>query len=78
MLGVDFWQMAIDQNDFDPLELKEGETSWGVIPNIACMVFSKIKQKLVRDLTPLLKSYLDFELAKIGKNNCFHLFVLKK
>ena len=46
--------------------------------NLNLKTRTKIKQKLVRDLTPLLKSYLDFELTKIGKNNCFHLFVLKK
>jgi len=39
---------------------------------------TKIKQKLIHDLTPLLKSYIDYELSSIGKNNCFHLFVLKK
>jgi len=39
---------------------------------------TKIKQKLVKDLIPLLKSYLDFEMSEMGKNNCFHLFVLTK
>ncbi len=39
---------------------------------------TKIKQKLIRNLIPLLKSYVDYELSSIGKNNCFHLFVLKK
>ena len=39
---------------------------------------TKIKQKLVKDLVPLLKSYLYFEMSEIGKNNCFHLFVLSK
>jgi len=37
-----------------------------------------IKQKLINDLTPMLKSYVEYEMSSIGKNNCFHLFVLKK
>jgi len=46
--------------------------------NVNLKTRTKIKQKLIKNLTPLLKSYIDYELASIGKNNCFHLFVLKK
>ena len=46
--------------------------------NINLKTRTKIKQKLIKNLTPLLKSYIDYELASIGNNNCFHLFVLKK
>jgi hypothetical protein len=43
MLGIDFWQMAIDQEDFDPYALRESESSWGTIPQAAQLLFSKIK-----------------------------------
>ena len=46
--------------------------------NLNLKTRTKIKQKLIKDLVPLLKSYVDFEMSVMGKNNCFHLFVLKK
>ena len=46
--------------------------------NVNLKIRTKIKQKLIKDLTPLLRSYIDYEMSSIGKNNCFHLFVLKK
>ena len=39
---------------------------------------TKIKKKVIKEMFPILRSYLDFEMSKIGKNNCFHMFVLRK
>jgi SAM-dependent methyltransferase len=39
---------------------------------------TKIKEKVISEIFPILRSYLDFEMSKIGKNNCFHMFVLTK
>lgn len=46
--------------------------------NLNLKTRTKIKKRAIKDLTPLLKSYVNYELSKIGRNNCFHLFVLKK
>jgi trans-aconitate methyltransferase len=46
--------------------------------NVNLKIRTKIKQKLINDLTPMLKSYVEYEMSSIGKNNCFHLFILKK
>jgi len=39
---------------------------------------TKIKKRVISEIFPILRSYLDYELSKIGKNNCFHMFVLTK
>lgn len=39
---------------------------------------SKIKKRLVKELTPLLSSYVDFESNRRQNENCFHLFELVK
>ena len=39
---------------------------------------TRIKKRVIAELFPLLRSYLDFEMSKIGKNNCFHMFLLSK
>jgi len=39
---------------------------------------SKIKNRLVKELTPLLSSYVDFESSMTHGRNCFHLFELVK
>ena len=39
---------------------------------------TKIKKRVVSEIFPILRSYLDFELNNVGKNNCFHMFVLTK
>jgi len=39
---------------------------------------TEIKKRLVTEMFPLLRSYLNFEISKIGKNNCFHFFVLSR
>ena len=39
---------------------------------------TKIKKRVVSEIFPILRSYLDFELNSMGKNNCFHMFVLTK
>ncbi|HVZ62351.1 MAG TPA: methyltransferase domain-containing protein [Candidatus Nitrosotalea sp.] len=37
---------------------------------------SKIKNRLVKEMTPLLSSYVDFESIRSQNKNCFHLFEL--
>jgi len=37
---------------------------------------TEIKKRIISEMFPILRSYLDFELSKIGKNNTFHFFVL--
>jgi len=39
---------------------------------------TKIKKRVISEIFPILRSYLDFEMSRIGKNNCFHMFVLTK
>ena len=39
---------------------------------------TEIKKRVISELFPILRSYLDFEMNKVGKNNCFHMFVLSK
>jgi len=39
---------------------------------------TKIKKRVIKEMMPLLKSYVDYEMTKVGKNNCFHMFVLSK
>ncbi len=39
---------------------------------------TKIKNRVISELFPILRSYLEFEMSKVGKNNCFHMFVLSK
>ena len=39
---------------------------------------TKIKKRVVSEIFPILRSYLDFELNSVGKNNCFHMLVLTK
>ena len=47
--------------------------------NLNLTTRTKIKRKLIRDLGPLIESYISHELNLIGNNNnCFHLFVLEK
>jgi len=37
----------------------------------------KIKKRLIKEITPILKSYIEYEM-RIDKNaSCFHMFVLK-
>ena len=38
----------------------------------------KIKKRVIQDMTPILRSYINYELKKKTKEGCFHLFVLKK
>ncbi|WP_299290871.1 methyltransferase domain-containing protein [Nitrosopumilus sp.] len=37
----------------------------------------RIKNRLINELYPLFRSYIDFELSSPSKNNCFHMYVLK-
>lgn len=37
----------------------------------------KIKTRLINEMTPILRSYLDMELKSPERDNCFHCFVLK-
>jgi hypothetical protein len=39
---------------------------------------TKMKKRVISEIFPILRSYLDFEMNKVGKNNCFHMFVLSK
>ena len=39
---------------------------------------TKIKKRVISEIFPILRSYLNFEMSSIGKNNCFHMFVLTK
>lgn len=39
---------------------------------------TKIKKRVISEIFPILRSYLDFEMSRIGKNNCFHMFALTK
>lgn len=39
---------------------------------------SKIKSRLVKEMIPLLSSYVDFESIRSQSKNCFHLFELVK
>jgi len=39
---------------------------------------TKIKKRVISEIFPILRSYLDFELNSVGRNNCFHMFVLTK
>jgi SAM-dependent methyltransferase len=39
---------------------------------------TKIKKRVISEIFPILRSYLDFEMNKVGENNCFHMFVLTK
>lgn len=39
---------------------------------------TEIKKRLVTEMFPILRSYLNFEISKIGRNNCFHFFVLSR
>lgn len=39
---------------------------------------TKIKKRLISEISPILRSYLDFEMNKVGKNNSFHMYVLGK
>ncbi len=38
----------------------------------------KIKKRLIEELYPLFRSYIDYELISPTKNNCFHMYVLTK
>lgn len=66
---VKFWSIGL--RPYSPFLIEMGN-------NLNLKIRTKIKKKLIRDLTPLLKSYVDFEMSQVGKNNCFHLFVLRK
>lgn len=37
-----------------------------------------IKRRVLRDLFPVLKSFLNHEIELIGKQGCFHMFVLER
>lgn len=39
---------------------------------------TKIKKRVISEIFPILHSYLKYEESKVGKNNCFHMFVLTK
>jgi hypothetical protein len=39
---------------------------------------TRIKKKVIQEMMPLLKSYIDYEMSKVGKGNCFHMFVLSR
>lgn len=39
---------------------------------------TKIKKRVISEIFPILRSYLDYEVNKIGKNNSFHMYVLSK
>ena len=39
---------------------------------------TQIKKRVIKEMMPLLKSYIDYEMSNVGKNNCFHMFVLSK
>jgi len=41
-------------------------------------VRTEIKKRVIKEMMPLLKSYVDYEMTKVGKDNCFHMFVLSK
>lgn len=45
--------------------------------NLSLEKRKEIKTKLILDLSPIIQSYVDYEL-NLSKNNCFHLFVLTK
>ena len=38
----------------------------------------KMKKRVVKEISPILRSYIDTELKIPAYKNCFHLFVLKK
>ena len=37
-----------------------------------------IKKRVIKEMMPLLKSYIDYEMTKVGQENCFHMFVLSR
>ena len=39
---------------------------------------AKIKKRLITELYPLFRSYIDYEQTSTAKNNCFHMYVLSK
>jgi len=39
---------------------------------------NKLKKRVINDLTPMLRSYINYEVKSVPKKNCFHCFVLKK
>ena len=46
--------------------------------NLNTVTRTKIKKKIIKELSPLLDSYINYEIAKVGTKNCFHLFVLSQ
>lgn len=38
----------------------------------------KIKKRIIKEITPLIQSYIEYELSLINKKNCFHAYVLTK
>lgn len=38
----------------------------------------KIKKRVIKEITPILRSFVDYEISSPSRNGCFHLFVLKK
>ena len=39
---------------------------------------TKIKKRLIKEILPLLRSYVDYEMNQKSTKNCFHMFLLSK